>query len=144
MLTGCDTRATGPARLELSGLLAERRVLELDLVLAGGVGDQHRALALLDRLLGDDALLDIAAGGQLELDVEQRLLEDRAEPACAGLALERLVGDRAEGVGSEDELDVVELEEALELPGERIARLGQDRDQVLAAELVDRRDDRKA
>src|SRR6266508_4558822 len=55
--------------LDAQSLLAERRVLEHHLVLAGGVGDQHRALALLDRLLGDDALLDVAAGGQLELDV---------------------------------------------------------------------------
>src|SRR4051794_28129742 len=44
---------------ELSGLLAERRVLEHRLVLAGRVCDQHRALALLDRLLGDHALLDV-------------------------------------------------------------------------------------
>ena len=69
-------------------------------------------LALLDRLLGDDALLHVAARGELELDVKQGLLEDRAQPAGAGLALERLVGDRAERVGGEDELDVVELEEA--------------------------------
>src|SRR4051794_10877420 len=105
-------------------------------MLSGSVGDQHRALALLDRLLGDDALLNVAAGGQLELDVEQRLLEDRAEAAGAGLALERLVGDRAEGVGGEDQVDVVELEEAAELTGQRVTRLGQDRDQVLAGELV--------
>src|SRR4051812_36221197 len=74
---------SGAAWWPLSGLLAERRVLEHGFLLAGGVGDQHRALALLDRLLGDDALLDVAAGGQLELDVEQRLLEDRAETAGA-------------------------------------------------------------
>src|SRR5215207_6871669 len=109
----------------LGGLLAERGVLEHDLVLAGGVGDQHRALALLDRLLGDDALLYVATGGQLELDVEQRLLEYRAKAAGTRLALERLVGDRAERVGGEDQVDVVELEEAAELTGQGITRLGQ-------------------
>ena len=89
-------------------------------MLPRGVGDQHRPLALLDRLPGDDALLDVAAGGRLELDVEQGFLEDRAEAAGAGLALEGLVRDRAERLGSEDQLDVVELEEAMELAGERI------------------------
>ena len=51
--------------------------------------------ALLDRVLGDHALGDVAPRGQLELHVHQRLLEDRAQSAGAGLALERLVGDRA-------------------------------------------------
>ena len=54
-----------------------------------------------------------------------------------------LVGDRVERVVGEDELDVVELEEALELLGERVARLGEDRDQVVARELVDDRHDRQ-
>ena len=36
------------------------------------------------------------------------------------------------------QLDAVELEEALELLDERVARLGEDRDQVVARELVDR------
>ena len=95
-----------------------------------GLGDQGRGQAALDRLLRDDALGDVAARGQLELDVEQGLFENRPQAAGAGLALERLVGDRAERLFGEDELDVVELEEALELLGERVARLGQDRDQV--------------
>ena len=50
--------------------------------------------AALDRLPGDHALGHVAARGQLELDVEQRLLEDRAQAAGAGLALQGLVGDR--------------------------------------------------
>ena len=98
-----------------------------------GLGDQGRPAALRDRLLGDDALGHVAARGQLELDVEQRLLEDRAQAAGAGLAFQRLVGDRLEAVLGEDQLDVVELEEALELAGQRVFGLGQDRDQVVAA-----------
>ena len=63
---------------------------------------------------------------RLELDVEQGLLEDRAQAAGAGLAREGLVGDRAERVIGEHELDAVELEEPLELLDERVARLGED------------------
>ena len=85
-----------------------------------GLGDQGRPAPLDDRLLGHHALGHVAARGQLELDVEQRLLEDRAQAAGAGLALQRLVGDRLEAVLGEDQLDVVELEEALELAGQRV------------------------
>ena len=66
------------------------------------------------------------------------------QAARAGLALERLVRDRLERVGGEDELDPVEAEEALELLDDRVARLREDRDEVLAGELVDRRGDREA
>ena len=97
-------------------------------LLGRGLGDERRREALLDRLLGHDALLDVAARGQLELHLEQDLLDDRAQAAGAGLALERLVGDEIERVVGEDELDPVEGEEALELLDERVARLGEDRD----------------
>ena len=61
----------------------------------------------------------------------------------AGVPLERLVRDRAERVVGEVELDPVEAEKAVELLREGVARLGQDRDQILPGELVDRRDDRQ-
>ena len=50
--------------------------------------------------------------------------------ALSAIELQRVVG--------EDQLDPVELEEALELLDERVARLGQDLHQVVARELVDR------
>src|SRR3954467_6764507 len=115
----------------LGGLGLTRTVLFGD-----GLGDQRRRDALLDGLARDDALLDVAARWQLELNLEEDLLDDRAQAAGAGLALERLVGDGLERVAAEDELDRVEGEEALELLDDRVARLGEDRDQVLARELV--------
>src|SRR3954469_13995445 len=119
-----------------------------DLVVAGVVrrrrlGHERGRVALLDRLARDDALLDVAARGQLELHVEQRLFDDRAQAAGAGLALETLVGDARQRVLAEDELDAIEAEEALELLDERVARLGQDRDQVVAGELVHGAHDRQ-
>src|SRR3954469_22000646 len=109
-----------------------------------GLGHERRAETLLDGLLGHDALLHVAARGKLELPVEQRLLEDRAEAARAGLAGQRLVGDRGQRLVGEHQLDAVELEEALELLDQGVARLGQDRDQVVARELVDHRYHRQA
>ena len=53
--------------------------------------DERRADALGDRLLGDHALRHVAARRQLEHHVEQRALDDRAEPPRARLAVERLV-----------------------------------------------------
>src|SRR5262249_20366277 len=93
---------------------------------AFGGRDERRLEVLLDRLLRDHALGDVAPRRQLEHDVEQRVLDDRAEAARAGLALERLVGDLPERVVREDELDVVVAEEALVLLDERVLRLNQD------------------
>src|SRR5262245_52439115 len=45
-------------------------------VLRRRLGDEGRAAALLNRLLGHHALGHVAPRGQLELDVEQGLLED--------------------------------------------------------------------
>jgi hypothetical protein len=70
--------------------------------------------------------------------------EDRAEAAGARLALERAVGDGGQRLVGEDQVDAVELEEAGELLDERVAGLGEDRDEVVARELVDHRDDREA
>src|SRR3954453_13227735 len=90
-------------RVRLGGLLD--RLFGLFERAAGG--DERRAVALRDRLFGDHALGDVAAGRELEHDVEQRRLDDRAQAACTGLPLERLVGDLPHRVVGEDELDVV-------------------------------------
>src|SRR6185503_19584602 len=95
-------------RWSASGRLGLWRV-----ALVGRLGDERRLDAALDRLLGHDALLDVPAGGQLELDLEQDLLDDRAQAAGAGLAFQRTVGDGLERVVGEDQLDPVEAEEAL-------------------------------
>src|SRR5207244_7046023 len=84
--------------------------------------DEGRLQALLDRLLRDHALGDVLARGQLEHHVEERVLDDRAEAAGAGLALERLVRDLPQRVLGEDELDVVVGEEALVLLRARVLR----------------------
>src|SRR5919199_6246890 len=131
--------AGGPKGAALGRFGALRRPL-----LGGRLGDQGGLQALLDRLLGHHALLDVPPRGELELHVEQRLLEDRPQRAGAGLPLEGLVGDRLERLLGEDELDAVELEEPLELPDERVARLGEDRDEIVPRQLVDHRYHREA
>src|SRR6202011_5489380 len=97
---------------------------------------------LAHRLWCDHALGDVLARGQLEHHIEECSLDDRAEAAGPGLALERLVRDLPERIVGEDELDVVVGEKALVLLRERVLRLDEDLDQVLAAELMDRRDHR--
>src|ERR671916_344801 len=83
-------------------------------------------------------------GAPRVLHVEQDLLDDRAQAARAGLPGERLLGHRDERVVGEDELDPVEAEEALELLDERVAWLGEDRDEVVARELMHGADDGEA
>src|SRR4051812_348662 len=74
----------------LGGLLAR--------FLGSRLGDERRLEALLDRVPGHDALLDVATRGKLELDVQQGALEDRTQAAGPGLALQGAVGDRAERI----------------------------------------------
>ena len=93
--------------------------------------DERGFQALGDRLLRDHALGDVLAARQLEHHVEQRVLDDRTEPAGARLAQERLVGNLPERVVAELELDRVVAEEPLVLTRERVLRLGQDLDEVV-------------
>src|SRR4051794_24888133 len=116
----------------LCGLFGELLVAE-----AAGARDERRLEALLDRLLRDHALGDVLARGQLEHHVEQRVLDDRPEPAGPRLTVERLVRDRPERVLGEVEVDVVVVEEPLVLLRERVLRLGQDLHEVVALQLVD-------
>src|SRR5436309_11198311 len=102
--------------------------------------DERRADALRDALLRDHALGDVAPRRQLEHHVEQRSLDDRAEAARAGLALERAVGNLPHRVLGKDELDPVVAEEALVLLDQRVLGLLEDLDEVLAPQLVHRRD----
>src|SRR4051812_27382146 len=108
---GPNSSPTFMRRFALGGLLD--RLFGLFERAAGG--DGRRAVALRDRLFGDHALGDVAAGRELEHDVEQRRLDDRAQAARAGLPLERFVGDLPHRVVGEDELDVVVPEEPLVL-----------------------------
>src|SRR5205807_3283858 len=109
-----------------------------------GARHERRLQVLLDRLLRNDALGDVATRRELEHDVEQSVFDDRTEPARAGFALERLVGDLPQRVLGEHELDRVVTEEALVLPHERVLRLGQDLDEILALQLMHSGDDREA
>src|SRR5581483_776608 len=118
----------------LRGLFGELLVVEI----GAGARDERRLEALLDRLLRDHALGDVLTGRQLEHDVEQSVLDDRPQAAGAGLALERLVGDRPQRVVGEDEVDVVVGEEPLVLLRERVLRFGEDLDEVVALQLVHR------
>ena len=84
----------------------------------------------------DHALAHVAARREVVHDVEQHLFEDGPQATGAGAAEQRLVGDGAEGVVGELQLDVFELEELLVLLHQRVLRLDQDPDQGF---LVERR-----
>ena len=95
------------------------------------------AAPVFDRGAGDDDLVDVVGGRDLEHDRPEHVFDDRAKAAGAGLAQHREVGDRLERLVVEVELDAVELEHALVLLDERVLRLGQDLHERV---LVERRD----
>jgi hypothetical protein len=82
--------------------------------------------------LGDHHAGDVAPRGHLEHDRLQGLLEDRAQPAGAGAALDRALGDGLQGAALEVELDAIELEHLLVLLDQGVLGLGEDLDEGLA------------
>src|SRR5579884_2730943 len=136
---------SAPTSIELMPERLRALLDRLVRLVAGGLGtrDERRADALRDALLRDHALGDVTPRGQLEHHVEERPLDDRAEAARAGLALEGAVGDLPHRVLGEDELDPVVPEEALVLLRERVLGLLEDLHEVLAPQLVHGGDDRE-
>src|SRR5690606_27118174 len=106
--------------------------------------DHERLAVAFDRVLVDHHLLHVLQAGQVEHDVEQGLLEDRAQPPGAGLALERLAGDRLQRGRPHLEIDALHREQPLVLLDQRVPGFDQDLDQRVGIELVERGDHRKA
>src|SRR4029450_10312668 len=89
-------------------------------------GDQGGVDAAGDDVGGDHTAADVVARRQVVLDVEEDLLEDRPQAAGARAALDRLVGDRLEGVVGELQLHPVELEELAVLLDQGVLGLDED------------------
>src|SRR6185312_16177279 len=87
--------------------------------------DIERPGCPLDDLLRDHALLDPTQARQVEHGVEQDALHDRAQTACAGLAVYRLARNRPESLFGEGQVDRFHLEQPLVLLDQRILRLDQ-------------------
>src|SRR5690606_14771799 len=117
----------------------------------GGLGGRRRGLVdqvglgfVLDHRLVDHDLADVLQRGQLVHGVQQDRLDDGAQAAGAGLALERLARDRGQGVGAELQFHAFHVEQLPELLADRVARLGQDLDQGGLVELLEGGDHRQA
>src|SRR5580704_11292903 len=73
----------------------------------------------------------------------QDLFQDRAQPARAGAAQVRLVGDGLQRVRGELQVHAVELEQPPVLLHQGVARLGQDLDERVPVQVVHAGDDRQ-
>src|SRR5690606_25222585 len=116
------------------------------------VSDGCRLVRLVDdvglRLAGDHGVVDddlrrIRHRRQVVHRIEEHALEDRAKTASAGLALHRLLRDRAKRILAELELDALHLEELLILLRQRVLRLGENLHERVLVELLERCDDRQ-
>src|SRR5579863_3401260 len=107
------------------------------------LGEQERFHSLENRLLGDHAALDVGPARNLEHAVEQDILDNRLESAGAGAARKRAFGDGAQCTLVEHQFDVIEREELLVLLDECVLRLGEDADDVLLIEVIQRHGDRQ-
>ena len=75
--------------------------------------------------------------------VEHQLFKDHAQSARANLAGQCLAGDGADGFLRKVQADILELEEALVLLDDRVARLGEDFDQRGLVQLIENAHDRQ-
>ena len=107
-------------------------------------GDDFRLFAFVDAFLRDDDLAWGAGLRDVVHDIEHDVLDDALEGAGAGLALDGFFRDGAQGVFGEFELDVIHGEEFLVLFDRCVLRLGQDAQQGVFVEGLERADDRQA
>src|SRR5216683_2531257 len=111
----------------------------------GTIGvDIERASRSLHHFARDHDLFDAFQARQIEHGLQQDALENRAQAARAGLALDRLAGDRAKSLVGERQLDVLHLKQPLILFHQRVLRIGQDLLERSFVEILQRGNHRQA
>src|SRR6266540_2226413 len=121
----------------------------VSLAMAFPVVEQSTA-TLGRRALADDGVLvhhDLAHvlhGRQIEHDVEQHLLDDRAQAPRAGLSRQGLLGDRLQRLRPHLQVHALHGEQLLILLDEGVFRLGKNLDQRMLVEFLERRHDGQA
>src|SRR6266576_2806859 len=113
-------------------------------LLAGALGHEQRGAAGSDAFRGDRHLAHVIAARQLEHDLGHHLFEDGAQASRAGAALHRFRSDRLERVLLERLAYVLKVEQLLVLVRERVLGLGEDADQRVFVERIERYGDREA
>src|ERR1700736_866980 len=111
----------------------------------GTIGvDIERASRSLDHFARDHDLFNAFQARKIEHCLEQDAFENRAQAPRAGLALDRLAGDRAESLIGERQLDVLHLEQPLILLHQSVLRIGQNLLERNFIEILQRGDHRQA
>lgn len=85
-----------------------------------------------DGLLGYHDSGNIIAGGDVEHDAHESLLNDGPQSACTGPSCDRFIGDRIQSFLGKGQFHPVQLKELFKLAGQSVARLGQNTDQGFA------------
>src|SRR5262245_23427999 len=104
---------------------------------------EQRRGSVHDRAFRHLHLLDVLACREIEHDFGEQLLENRAEAASSGAALERFARHGAKGRVLESELHFLELEELGVLLRERILRFLQNANQRVFVECLESDRDRQ-
>src|SRR6266446_5848050 len=108
-----------------------------------GVDEERLALAD-DGVLVHYDLAHVLHGRQVEHDVEQHLLDDRAQAPRTGLSRQGLLGDRLQRLRPHLQIHPLHAEQLLVLLDEGVFRLGKNLDQRMLVEFLERRHDRQA
>src|SRR6266702_3369669 len=111
----------------------------------GTIGvDVERTSRPLDYFARDHDLFDAFQSRQVEHGLEQNAFENGTQAARAGLALDRLAGDRAKSFVGEGQFDVLHLEQPLILLHQSVLRIGQNLLERSFVEILQRGDHRQA
>src|SRR5690606_31324417 len=152
---GCKRRSVNKESRPWNGRLFndlrdEPRVKPTALLAGGGLGrrrglvDQVGLGLVLDHRLVHDHLAHVLQRRQVVHGVQQHRLDDGAQAAGTGLALERLARDRGQRVRAELQLHALHVEQLAELLGDRVPGLAEDLNQRGLVQFLQGRDHRQA
>src|SRR5256884_279979 len=111
----------------------------------GAVGiDVERPRGAFDDLFRDHDLLYAFEARQVEHGVEQDAFHDRAQSACARLAVDRLAGDGAQRLLRKGEIDRLHFEQPLVLLHQRVLRLRENELERRLIEVLERGNNRQS
>ena len=108
-----------------------------------GVAGDLRGFAGAHAALGDADGLDGGVGRDLVHDLRHDLLHDGPQAAGADLAFDGLFGNGLQRALFEAQLDLIVGQQLVVLLAERVFRLGQDADEIVLAQSLQRGDDRQ-
>src|ERR1700760_3517606 len=137
-------RARGPHQnTPIQALGASGAGAAFDRAVGGSGGVVERTRRSFHNFARDHDFFHTLKARKVEHRLKQDAFENGAQATRAGLALDRLSGNRAKRLVGEGQLDILHLEQPLILLDQRVLRIGEDLLQRSLVQVLERGDDRQ-